>query len=284
LANRIPLLRYVPGYLRTVNVWADDELRLFRGALAEFKQRQRSDPNVPACFAGFLLENQASLELDNDDIAYLLGSVFGAGSDTSSSAIAITIMAAATHRAEADAVRTELDALPEPPTFADLDDATALPRLRAFVAETFRWRPVSSGGFAHATAELTYASKAGNEYVIPEGTTIIGNHWGLARDTAYYGEDVEAFRPSRWIREDGSFNDKMKTHQFGFGRRICPGQHVALNSVLINAALLLWAFEIGEVKGKAIDTLAFTNTANSHPLPFAVQWKARKEVPCEEES
>lgn len=78
------------------------------------------------------------------------------------------------------------------------------------------------------------------------------------------------------------FNTSLKNYQFGFGRRICPGQHVALNSVLINAALMLWAFEIGKAKDEhgnevEIDTLAFTNTANSHPLPFQAEFRPRIE-------
>ncbi len=31
---------------------------------------------------------------------------------------------------------------------------------------------------------------------------------------------------------------------FGFGRRICPGRHLAMNSTFIAVAALLWAFDI----------------------------------------
>ena len=41
---------------------------------------------------------------------------------------------------------------------------------------------------------------------------------------------------------------------------------VANNSVFINVALVLWAFRLDEKPGRTIDTLAFTSTANSHPL------------------
>lgn len=63
--------------------------------------------------------------------------------------------------------------------------------------------------------------------------------------------------------------------RFGFGRRVCPGQHIANNSVYINTALLLWAFDITQVKGQEIDTLAFSNTANSHPHRFKARFEAR---------
>ncbi|TXT09082.1 hypothetical protein VHUM_02556 [Vanrija humicola] len=279
LFNANAWLRHVPGTLRTVHRWAADELALYRSQLDDVQRLLSVDPSsVAPCFATYLLENKAKFELEDDDIAYLLGSVFGAGSDTSSSAISIVVMAAATHVAEQKAVQAELDRLcgATPPTFNDLQDAH---RLHAFIAETFRWRPVSSGGFAHkTTADVQY-----NGVTVPAGTSIMGNHWGIHRDTAYYGADVEAFRPGRWMTDDGEeFNDKMKHFQFGFGRRVCPGQHVANNSVLINAALMLWAFDVRPEADESgnevdIDTLAFTNTANSHPLPFKASFTPRVE-------
>jgi hypothetical protein len=33
-----------------------------------------------------------------------------------------------------------------------------------------------------------------------------------------------------------------------------------------------------EDKNKPIDTLAFTNTANMHPLPFSVRFEPRRDV------
>jgi len=51
--------------------------------------------------------------------------------------------------------------------------------------------------------------------------------------------------------------------------------HVANRSLFINAALLLWAFNISEDPSEPIDTLAFTNTVNSHPLPFKAVFKPR---------
>lgn len=144
--------------------------------------------------------------------------------------------------------------------------------LSAFVQETFRWRPVSAGGFLHkSTDDIVYEN-----YLIPKGTTIVGNHWAIHRDEAYYGADVEDFKIDRFLTPDGRRNPNRKTYQFGFGRRICPGQHVANNSVLINTALLLWSFSIAPKAGTVLDTSAFTNTPNSHPLPFQVAFTARR--------
>lgn len=113
------------------------------------------------------MERRNELELNEDETAYLAGSMFGAGSDTTASGISIAIMAAACYPETQRKVQEELDAvignergtfiltifssiygteiltyLPAPiPT-----DADSLPQTMAFVLETFRWRPVTAGG------------------------------------------------------------------------------------------------------------------------------------------
>ncbi len=270
--DAFPWLAYVPGYMSRMNRWNADELVLFRSALDGVQARSAAPP----CFATYLLERRKELELSYDEVAYLCGSVFGAGSDTSSAAIQIVVMAAATHPDAQRRVQAELDEVlaGQRPGFDDLDP-DAVPFLHAFIAESIRWRPVSAGGFIHRTT----APVAYGDYVVPAGVLITGNHWAIHRDEGYYGPDVESFNPDRWMK-DGAFNKAMKHVQYGFGRRVCPGLHVANNSVLINAALLLWAFQIDTPPDKdgrptTIDTLAFTNTANSHPLKFSVRFQPR---------
>jgi hypothetical protein len=45
--------------------------------------------------------------------------------------------------------------------------------------------------------------------------------------------------------------------------------------VFINTALLLWAFKIAEDPAHPIDPMAFTDTANVHPLPFVAKLEPR---------
>lgn len=87
--------------------------------------------------------------------------------------------------------------------------------------------------------------------------------------------DPWTFKPERFLSDDGKkvngtwFSSRGNV-QFGFGRRVCVGLNVAERSVYINAAILLWAFDFRAPGGRIdeVDAFAFTNTANSHPLPF----------------
>ncbi|EEB90301.1 hypothetical protein MPER_11508, partial [Moniliophthora perniciosa FA553] len=106
-------------------------------------------------------------------------------------------------------------------------------------------------------------------YCIPKGSTVIGNVWSVGRDPAYF-PDPETFNPQRWLTSDGKVRDDIKSYPFGFGRRVCPGQHMATASTFINTALTLWAFDTLQDPEHPIDTLAFTESANAHPMSFKV--------------
>ena len=96
---------------------------------------------VPSSFGKYLLKRQKKLELSDNATAYLAGSVFGVGSDTTASAISI-ILAAACYPNEQLKVREELENVLGRERVPTLADQERLPRTMAWVLETFRWRPV----------------------------------------------------------------------------------------------------------------------------------------------
>ncbi|GHJ87894.1 hypothetical protein NliqN6_4296 [Naganishia liquefaciens] len=268
----LPWLRYVPNYTKTIDQWHADELALFRGQLDSARQRLKE--SSISCFTRFISEKQQEYRLSDNECAYLCGSLFGAGSDTSASAISIVIMAAAVFPEAQRRVQEELDRVVGRDRLPSFDDQDDLPVTWAFIRESYRWRPVSSGGFQHKTTEdIDWKG-----FFIPAGTPILGNHWGIHRDPTYY-PDPETFNIDRWLVKDEEKNftldRNMKHFQFGFGRRVCPGQHIADRSVFINTSSLLWAFRVSQEEGKPIDTLAFTNAANSHPLPYTATFTRR---------
>ena len=263
---------FIPGYLKPLQQGHTEELALFKDLLKEVKE----SPSPPPSFGAYLLEQQAELGLSDSETAYLAGSMFGAGSDTTASAISVSLMAAAAYPETQEPVRRELRSLGRPPTFSDRD---SLPQTMAFVHETFRWRPVTAGGFPHrATRDIIWVclpfvnllkltDRHQNGYIIPSGSIVIGNVWSVGRDPAYFA-DPETFNPSRWLTARGDLRTDVKSYPFGFGRRVCPGQHLATASVFMNTALILYYFGLSMDEKHPIDTLAFTHSANAHPEPF----------------
>ncbi|EPS94879.1 hypothetical protein FOMPIDRAFT_1054643 [Fomitopsis schrenkii] len=269
LLDTYPFLQYIPGFTRQLRQGHQEELELFRGEVAKVKTKLEQG-EAQSCFTAQVLKEQESLQLSDDEVAYLAGAMFGAGSDTTASSLAIVAMAAALFPEAQAKVQAQLDAVVgrgRLPTFNDEGD---LPEVTAFFLEASRWRPVASGGFAHrATEDIVW-----KDYVIPAGAEIIGNHLAIARDPEVY-PDPETFKPSRWLDASGRLRNDLKFFTFGFGRRICVGQHLADNSVFINTALILWAFNITQDPTAPIDPDAFTDEALIYPQPYNVNFNPR---------
>ncbi|KIL63063.1 hypothetical protein M378DRAFT_164944 [Amanita muscaria Koide BX008] len=153
------------------------------------------------------------------------------------------------------------------PTFAD---RSSLPYVEALYREVLRWRPIAPLSVAHAT-DVDDVYKG---YYIPKGSMVFANVWAISRDETKYPEPEE-FRPERFFNEDGSLNDDAIGYVFGFGRRICPGQHMADLVVWLMITSVLAMFNISKDKdedGNVIEVDAsidsFTDSYTSHSLPF----------------
>lgn len=225
---------------------------------------------APHSVAKDLLLHVEENQLSEAEIAYLSGSLIGAGSDTTAVAISTVLMAAARFPHSQARVHEELEAIIDRETIPTFEDWSQLVQVQAFILEALRWRPVNPIGLPHrATKDIIW-----NGMCIPAGATVFGNHWSIARDPSVY-HDPEVFDPQRWIGADGEIKENMKLFTFGFGRRACPGLHVANRSVYIAVALILWSFTLAEDPSDPIDDTAFTPGIVSHQKPFGLIFKPR---------
>ncbi|PIL22641.1 cytochrome P450 [Ganoderma sinense ZZ0214-1] len=269
LIESYPWLRYVPGMTSKLEMWHQEELNLYRGQVEAVKQRLAKN-EVQPCFTTYLLEHQEESGLSDDELAYLAGSMFGAGSDTTSGVLGFFVMAAAKYPDTQRRVQAQLDAVigqDRLPTFTDQD---RLPEVWAYIEELFRWRPVAPAGISHAATEDVFWG----DYVIPAGTEVVGCHWAIARDPDVF-PDGDTFNPGRWLDDKGQMRTDLRFFNWGFGRRICPGQHLADRSLFITIALTLWAFDMSEDPAHPINTMAIKDGGLAHSEQFAVRFRPR---------
>ncbi|KHN94886.1 Cytochrome P450 [Metarhizium album ARSEF 1941] len=213
-----------------------------------------------------MLTMKESKNMSRTELGYILGVLYEAGSDTTAIALSVFVMAMILYPGVARKAQRELDQVVGPDRMPTFDDLDRLPYIHAIVKETLRWRPVIPGGIPHAVTE----DDEYKGYHIPKGSMIIPNLWAMAMDERLF-KQAERFIPERWIE-----NPALPLFPFGFGRRVCPGQHVGKNSLLINTARMLWAYDFEhayEVRDGVkvqcpVDAMAFTNAFNSQPLPF----------------
>lgn len=271
LVDMIPWLKYLPWYAQDLKQGFERNRQLNTDQLNRVKQQIQSNVDVGPSFVRYMLENVQLHGLTEMEMAFLAGSFYAAGFDTTTLAICTVLMAAACFPDEQAKVQAELDVVVgrhRVPTFAD---EQSLPRLHAFISEALRWRPLVPSGMAHRTTkEVVWQN-----YCIPAGTTVIGHHWSISRDPDIFPEP-HAFKPQRWINDQGRLRDDLKFFVFGFGRRVCPGQHVATRSVFINSLLVLWAFRLNLDTTKSLDDMAFMRGENQ---PSFIEFEARVPEP-----
>ncbi|KAG0700485.1 cytochrome P450 [Suillus ampliporus] len=269
LVDTIPWLKYVPWYGRDLKQSFERTTKLNDDRLNRVKEQMQSNVDIGPSFAKHMLESSHIYGLSQSEMASLAGSFFGAGSATTSAAICTVFMAAACFPEEQAKVQAELDAVigrRQAPTFAD---QKSLPCLQAFISEALRWRPPSPYGLAHRTTkEVVWEN-----YCIPAGTTVFGSPWAISRDPEVHPEP-HAFKPQRWIDGQGRLRDDLKFFVYGFGRRVCPGQHVANRSIFINSLLILWAFRLTLDSTKPLDDMGFMNR-EIDTRPCAIGFEAR---------
>lgn len=248
--------------------WHKEELNLFKDEV-KYVLEQTKNGNKRKCFVNYMVDDSAGQGMTLDAQAYAPGSLFGAGSETTSSAIGVVMLCLMAFPDVQRKAQEEVDREVGRDRLPKFEDLAHLPYIKALVKETFRWRPVAAGGFAHrCVVDDVYKG-----YRIPKASIIVPNHWALHRDPTIY-PDPEAFRPERFLTADGktevntTLSRETGHHTFGFGRRICPGQHVATRSVQICAASLAWAYTLSkptDEKGQVIepDLMAFSGGASS---------------------
>ncbi|KAF5355238.1 hypothetical protein D9758_005998 [Tetrapyrgos nigripes] len=260
-------LKHVPFYASDLKEVRKQELFELNEPVDTVRAEVAAGTALPS-LTKYMLDNTKEFEITSEDISSVAGAMFGAGSSTTAIGISTAVMAAALFPDKLSKVQEELDSIvgtEHPPTF---DHDGMLPQLQAFILEVARWRPVLPGGFPHrVTKDVRWQN-----YVIPAGAIIQGSHWSICRDPAVF-PDGDAFKPERWLDANGKVRKDMESYPYGFGRRICPGQHLANRSLFLTNALLFWTFDI--VQTERIDDMAFTDELNPQPLPFNVDFRLR---------
>ncbi|BGP40833.1 hypothetical protein JCM10450v2_004836 [Rhodotorula kratochvilovae] len=272
LVEALPILLKLPRFLTPWRTMAEEhreqDIKLYLGLVEEVKEKMERGV-APYSFAKQLIENQEKFGMTDLEVAYTCSTPFGAGVETSSGTLLSFFLACAHNGASwIPKAQAELDRVvgaDRLPTFEDFED---LPYVRAVANETLRWRPVAIlGGTPHASTEDDWY----NGMFIPAGSTVVANLESIHHNEKDF-PDSDRFDPERFmVKRD--YPGKWGHSAFGFGRRICPGMHLAENSIFINIARILWGFSIAKARdasGKEIDVDIndFTDGFNSMPRPF----------------
>ncbi|KAH8801472.1 cytochrome P450 [Xylogone sp. PMI_703] len=283
LMDALPFLRFTPKWIWSFPTAILEGTRHMGRYFYALTQEAANDPKKEGddIFAKRMLKTQRELGMDNYEIAGMMGNLIGGGVDTTTSTIISFIMAMCVFTDVQKKAHEELDRVvgrDRSPNWTDFDDKS-LPYISAIVKETLRWRSVAIlGGLPHAPIR----DDMYKGYLIPEGTSVTGNLWGIHRDPKYFPQP-DLFEPGRFF-EDHPLHRPYPIRQgyntFGWGRRVCSGQPLAEQGLFAVLARMLWAFDLKpglDENGKEVklDIFAYSNTENMRALPFKARFLPR---------
>jgi Cytochrome P450 len=188
LVDMIPILKYLPDFLAPFKQEAKtlhrQEIELFRSLLIDVKHRMESG-DAPECFSKTYWENEDEYGLSVDEAAYVIGTLFEAGTGTTAALMMSYCLCMCLHPEWQAQGQKEVDQVcgDRLPQFEDLPQ---LPIARAIIKEVARWRPVTAGGTSHkfktnlGVPHQLIKDDVYLGYYLPAGTNIHPNQWHVA--------------------------------------------------------------------------------------------------------
>lgn len=181
--------------------------------------------------------------LSEDELIGHAGVIFAAGHETSSNALAWTLLLLSQHPKIARDLYDELHGVLQGDA-PRLDQLAALPLLDRVVKESLRVLPPAP--FNH---RIVAADTELGGYVLPRNTEILSSIYHTQRMPEYFAEPSR-FHPDRWLTEDpGTY----VYNPFSAGPRMCIGATFAQMEIKIVLAILLQRYRFELVPNSRVD-------------------------------
>ncbi|KAJ7600849.1 cytochrome P450 [Mycena floridula] len=247
LIDVFPWLKFIPdwmpgsGFKQQTRIWAKASIDMLEIPYATAKAAL--DEAAPNSFVASCLEKG----MDDDLVKRLAGTIYAGGADTTVSTLGTFILNMLAHPDVQKKAQEEIDALLQGQRLPVFEDQNSLPYVHAILKESLRVKPVAPLGLPH----FNQVEDEYHGYRIPARSTVVANLWGMLHDKDIFAEPAK-FDPERFLKE-GKLDASILAPEnvvFGFGRRICPGRHIALSTIFITIASILALFDIRKAVGK----------------------------------
>ncbi|KAK8115255.1 cytochrome P450 oxidoreductase [Apiospora kogelbergensis] len=164
--------------------------------------------------------------------------------------------------------------LSEAPSFKETQ---RMPYLQAVIKEALRIHP-AVGTPLERIVPKGGATICGKFF--PEGSVVASHTWVQHRNEFVFGDDVECFRPDRWLESDEAKLSAMNKNwmPFGLGSRNCIGKHISILEIskLIPRIIRDFDFQLqgpAAVPGGSWETY---NVGFVKPRSFYISVKSRR--------
>ncbi|KAL0954546.1 hypothetical protein HGRIS_003512 [Hohenbuehelia grisea] len=283
VVDLLPFLRHFPSWFPGTQAasfareWRWAIRRLYDLPFEKVKREWDRGTAGPSLLAAELakLDGKENDE-DLEDLKGASAMAFIAGAETTWSALVIFLLAMVRHPDIQRRAQEEIDRVTGPDRLPDFSDQNSLPFVECLVQEVLRWHPVVPLGIPHRCMEEDIY----RNMFIPKGSIVIANLHGMALDESVYS-DPTSFNPSRFLPKPIGNEEPLFQAAFGFGRRACPGMHLALAGLWIVMVTILATADISKATDKDGNTIEvepdYTNGLASRPKPFPCRIQSRSE-------
>uniref|UniRef100_A0A5B7AB44 Uncharacterized protein n=1 Tax=Davidia involucrata TaxID=16924 RepID=A0A5B7AB44_DAVIN len=263
---------YIPwlGWLNRVNGLdakvervAKELDQFFEGVIEEHMDRHEKESGEDKGqmdFVDVLLEiqrnNMEVSPLQRDSIKSIIMDMFGAGTDTTYTALEWAMAELLRHPNIMKELQNEVRGIARGKLNITEDDLMKMPYLKVVIKETLRLHPPLP---LLVPRESTQDVKVLG-YDIAAGTQVIINAWTIGRDPLLW-EEAEEFLPERFLNTSIDFKGHdFQLIPFGAGRRGCPGTQFAMTIDELALANLVNNFDFTLPGGARAEDLDMTGS------------------------
>ncbi|EPS71897.1 geraniol 10-hydroxylase, partial [Genlisea aurea] len=180
-------------------------------------------------------------EINHKHIQHLCLDLFEAGTHAISCTVEWAMAELIRNPETMEKARRELESVVGRGNAVRESDIQNLHYLECVVKETIRLHPVGALIPRQVTQVQTVAG-----YTIPENSKVLINAWAIGRDPENWPDPLE-FKPERFVGGGAGVGglgvNEFEMIPFGGGRRICPGQPLAVKMVPVMVGTLINCFD-----------------------------------------
>ncbi|XP_047968835.1 sugiol synthase-like [Salvia hispanica] len=272
-ADYFPMLRPfdLQGVKRRARVYYGRMLGIMEGRLDERIQFRKENPNAPK--KNDLLEMIVDSLLAKDNkltrksYTHLLMDMYIGTLVVNTNGIEWMMKELVSHPDKMAKLKAELKSVMGDEKVVDDSKMSKLPYLQAVVKESMRLHPPSIVLNRQAESDQVV-----NGYLIPKGTRVLINLWGMGRDSTIWDNPL-SFEPERFLDQKIDFKGQdYELIPFGSGKRICPGMSFSSWVMHTMPATLIHNFNWKLERQDASDKEA-KRTLNGFPMGLAAPLK-----------
>ncbi|KAM7282727.1 cytochrome P450 2J4 isoform X2 [Ixodes scapularis] len=248
------LLSYLPSSRSSiVRALADNMLDFIR---KEADQRSKTlSPDVNRDFIDAYLKkiNESNGTNQSFNLRTLMGNalnLFGAGTNTVRASIEWNLLYCARDPEGVQRkLQQEVDDIVGRERAPEWEDRHRMPYTMAFIWEMLRWRtPTPLGLIRMAERDTTMGG-----FHVPAGTVVLSNFWAVHHDPEVWEHPFD-FDPTRFLNADHTvlLPKPAAFIPFSTGRRMCPGETLAIMEIFIYLTTLMQKFTVLPKEGETI--------------------------------